>query len=178
MVIPLSRCASPINAIVLFSDTRVVRVQFNNKMKLLILLTVGIPFVLSQGRGRPPIPLSSGSSPDGNARIISGDADVNTDGSYKWSFQSDNGISAQEVGQTKNANSQEPIEEAQGNFQYTAPDGSPIQVSYIANENGFQPNGAHLPVAPPIPIEILRSLEWNAAHPEEDDDGSGKPRRP
>lgn len=34
--------------------------------------------------------------------------------------------------------------------------------------------GAHLPVAPPIPPEILKSLEWNAAHPEEDD-GNTRP---
>lgn len=94
-----------------------------------------------------------------------------------FSFQADNGISAQETSQIKNSNSQEPVEETQGNFEYTAPDGSSIQVRYIANEDGFQPQGAHLPVAPPIPVEIQRSLEWNAAHPEEDDAGKGSPRR-
>ncbi|KAJ8972434.1 hypothetical protein NQ317_016676 [Molorchus minor] len=92
-------------------------------------------------------------------------------------FEADNGISAQESGQLKNANSQDPIEEAQGSFQYTAPDGAAIQLQYVANENGFQPQGAHLPVAPPIPVEIQRALEWNAAHPEEED-GGGRPNRP
>ncbi|CAH1104435.1 unnamed protein product [Psylliodes chrysocephalus] len=145
-------------------------------MKTLVFLVVFIHSVLAQGRPRT-IPSPSGSSPDGNARILSGNNEFNFDGTYQWSFQADNGISAQETSQIKNSNSQEPVEETQGNFEYTAPDGSSIQVRYIANEDGFQPQGAHLPVAPPIPVEIQRSLEWNAAHPEEDDAGKGSPRR-
>lgn len=60
---------------------------------------------------------------------------------FVCSFEAENGIAAQERGQQKNAGSQEPIEEAQGSFQYTAPDGTPIQLQYIANEGGFQPTG-------------------------------------
>lgn len=95
---------------------------------------------------------------------------MNFDGSYRSSYETGNGISAQEQGQLKNAGQKDAeAEEVQGGFSYTAPDGTPIQLSYIANENGFQPQGAHLPVAPtppPIPAAIQRSLEYNAAHPE------------
>lgn len=35
----------------------------------------------------------------------------------------------------------------------------------MANEEGFQPQGAHLPTSPPIPEAILRALDWIAAHP-------------
>lgn len=59
-----------------------------------------------------------------------------------------------------------PAVAAQGSFQYTAPDGTPISIQYTADENGFVPQGAHLPVAPEIPPAIARALEWIAAHPD------------
>ncbi|XP_076256464.1 endocuticle structural glycoprotein SgAbd-2-like [Rhynchophorus ferrugineus] len=109
--------------------------------------------------------------------IVSQDAEVNYDGSYRTSYETGNGIAAQEQGRLKNSgNKDAEAEEVQGSFQYTAPDGSPVLLQYIADENGFQPSGSHLPVGPtppPIPEAILRSLEWNAAHPEQDD-SSGK----
>ncbi|XP_018574963.1 endocuticle structural glycoprotein SgAbd-2-like [Anoplophora glabripennis] len=109
--------------------------------------------------------------------IVRQDAEVNFDGSYRSSYETGNGISANEQGTLKNAgNKDAEAEEVQGNFQYTAPDGTVIQLSYLANEEGFQPQGAHLPVAPvddntppPIPVAILRSLEYNAAHPEQNE---------
>jgi len=36
----------------------------------------------------------------------------------------------------------------EGNFAYTSPDGTPISLSYIADENGFRVRGDHLPKAP------------------------------
>jgi hypothetical protein len=40
-----------------------------------------------------------------------------------------------------------------------SPEGTPITVTYTADENGFQAQGSHLPVAPPIPDAILKSLD-------------------
>lgn len=68
--------------------------------------------------------------------IISQDSEVNFDGSYRSSYQTGNGISAQEQGVLKNAgNKDAEAEEVQGGFQYTAPDGTPIQVSYDLRKN-------------------------------------------
>lgn len=90
---------------------------------------------------------------------------------FLGSYETENGINAQEQGQLKNANSPDPAMEAQGSYQYTAPDGTPISVQYVANENGFQPQGAHIPQ---IPDYIQKALAWNAAHPEEEQD---RPKR-
>lgn len=59
----------------------------------------------------------------------------------------------------------------QGSFSYTGDDGAQYSITYTADENGFNAQGAHLPTAPPIPEEIQKALAYNAAHPEEDADG-------
>ncbi|CAD7090698.1 unnamed protein product [Hermetia illucens] len=100
-------------------------------------------------------------SPEGGAEITGYSSDLSPDGSYHYVYQTSNGIAAEESGVGAH--------QAQGGFSYTSPEGAPIKVSYTADENGFHPDGAHLPIPPPIPEEILKSLEWNAAHPEEND---------
>lgn len=90
------------------------------------------------------------------------------------SFETSNGISHQESGQPKQVDNETPVV-SQGSDSYTAPDGQQVSITYIADENGFQVQGSHIPTAPPIPPEIQRALEWNAAHPEEDDGGQPRP---
>ncbi|CAF4777762.1 unnamed protein product [Pieris macdunnoughi] len=91
---------------------------------------------------------------------------INPDGSYRWNYETANGIAAEEEGVIKNAGipEQESLS-AQGQYQYTAPDGQIIQLQYVADENGFQPRGAHLPTPPPIPEEIQRALDHLATLP-------------
>lgn len=84
------------------------------------------------------------------------------------SYETGNGIKAQEQGQPQGDGIA-----VQGSFSYTDDQGNPIQLTYTADENGFLPQGAHLPTSPPIPEAILKSLEYNAAHPEEDDSQDG-----
>ncbi|KAL4707823.1 hypothetical protein ACJJTC_001769 [Scirpophaga incertulas] len=106
-------------------------------------------------------------SPEADAQILKQDADVLPD-HYSFSYETSNGIAAQESGQLKNAGREDEAIEVQGSNQYSAPDGTPIQLSYIANENGYQPQGAHLPTPPApqaIPDYILRSLEYIRTHP-------------
>lgn len=79
------------------------------------------------------------------------------------SYETSNGIKADEEGELKNAGSDNEIQSAKGSFSYTAPDGQEIMITYTADENGFVPQGAHLPTPPPIPDEILKSIQLNAA---------------
>lgn len=71
------------------------------------------------------------------------------------------GQQAQAQGYLKNAGSKDAeAETIQGSYSYTAPDGTPITVTYVADEYGFRPEGAHLPTPPPIPEAIQRALAY------------------
>ncbi|XP_018580253.1 endocuticle structural glycoprotein SgAbd-8-like [Anoplophora glabripennis] len=113
-----------------------------------------------------PSPIPSYVQPGKVIAILRLDSDIAPDGSsYQYAYDTENGISAQESGSLVAAGP-EPALAARGSYQYTSPEGVPVQISYIADENGFQPSGNVLPTPPPTPLAILRSLEYNAAHPE------------
>lgn len=72
---------------------------------------------------------------------------------------SGDGTQAQAQGYLKNAGvKDQEAETIQGSYSYTAPDGTPISVTYIADENGFRAEGAHLPTPPPVPEAIQKAL--------------------
>lgn len=93
----------------------------------------------------------------------------NPDGSYQWSYETANGIQAQEQGYLENPGTENEANNVQGRYSYTGDDGVVYSVTYIAGKDGFQAQGAHLPTPPPIPEEILKALEYIRAHPEEND---------
>ncbi|KAJ8979026.1 hypothetical protein NQ317_003129 [Molorchus minor] len=98
-------------------------------------------------------------------KILRQSQDISPDGTYQWLYETENGIAAQEQGGLKTIGNEQGTA-AQGSFQYTSPEGIPIALTYVADENGFQPQGSHLPTPPPIPAQIVRALEWIAANPE------------
>lgn len=67
---------------------------------------------------------------------------------------------------------------AQGSYSYTSPEGVQIQVNYVADENGYQPDSAALPTPPPVPAAIARALEYIAAHPQPAEPAQQQYRRP
>lgn len=81
-------------------------------------------------------------------------------------YETENGINFQEQGQVRALGPDQVDKTVDGSFSYTSPEGQPISLQYRADANGFQPQGAHLPVAPPIPAAIQRSIDYNLAHPE------------
>lgn len=57
----------------------------------------------------------------------------------------------------------------QGSYDYISPEGELIKVSYVANENGYQPDSSVLPTPPPVPAAIIKALEYIRAHPPKDE---------
>lgn len=81
--------------------------------------------------------------------------------SYIESFESADGIKVDAAGNQKQvgAKAEEVGTVQSGSYSYTAPDGTPIAVTWTADENGFRASGAHLPVAPPMPDHVVKMLD-------------------
>lgn len=60
---------------------------------------------------------------------------------FVCSYESANGIKAEETGDVKNKGSDNAIQTVQGSYSYTSPEGQLIEITYTADENGFQAQG-------------------------------------
>ncbi|XP_030746750.1 flexible cuticle protein 12-like [Sitophilus oryzae] len=85
---------------------------------------------------------------DQEATILRSEFDnIGVDG-YKYAVETSNGIAQEEQGNLANPGTENEAIQVRGSYSYTGPDGVVYTVNYVADENGFQPSGAHLPVAP------------------------------
>jgi Insect cuticle protein len=62
-------------------------------------------------------------------------------------FESADGIKRDETITNKQITPEASGVVARGSYSYTGDDGKVYTVTWVADENGFQPSGAHLPVA-------------------------------
>lgn len=79
---------------------------------------------------------------------------------YERSFETGHGIIVDESGSQKQVGPkpEEVGAISSGSYSYTSPDGSLITVRWVADENGFQPSGDHLPTPPPTPDHVVKLL--------------------
>ncbi|KRK01270.1 larval cuticle protein 65Ag1 [Drosophila yakuba] len=81
------------------------------------------------------------------AEIIKFTSDVGPE-SFNYEYATSDSQSANAQGQLLYPNTDHESLSVQGAYKFVADDGVTYEVRYIADENGFQPQGAHLPVAP------------------------------
>ncbi|KAK3908382.1 Endocuticle structural glycoprotein SgAbd-2 [Frankliniella fusca] len=75
--------------------------------------------------------------------------DIDVPGRYLYHFKTNNGIAVMEqAALAKDAGT------VQGAYEWTSPEGRNDKVEYVADEIGFHPMAAHLPVAPGVPEAI------------------------
>ncbi|XP_045136066.1 cuticle protein CP14.6-like [Portunus trituberculatus] len=82
--------------------------------------------------------------------IVKYDRIQEDDGRYSVDVETGNGIRWSQSGS--------PVSEGAiataGQYSYTAPDGTLVEMKFVADENGFQPESPFLPVAPEFPHDI------------------------
>ncbi|EDW72922.1 larval cuticle protein 65Ag1-like [Drosophila tropicalis] len=87
------------------------------------------------------------SSSDQAAETVRQEADVHAEG-YNFNYETSNGISGQATGELKTLGPEESAVVSKGSYSYTDPEGHQHTITYVADENGFQPQGEDIPVAP------------------------------
>lgn len=97
---------------------------------------------------------------ESHAEVLSRSEDVRPDG-FDLKVETNNHIQESRSGDVHG--------NIHGDFSWLAPGGEEVKITYVADENGYQPSGALLPTPPPIPVEIQRGLDYLAAHPQAED---------
>jgi hypothetical protein len=108
-------------------------------MKLFIVLSVCLALAIAQ-----------------NAEVVKQELNIEADGSYSHLYELSDQSAHQEAGKGGVI--------AEGSFRWVSPEGEQISVTYKADENGYQPQGAHLPQPHPIPEAILKAIEYIKAN--------------
>uniref|UniRef100_A0A1I8PSC3 Uncharacterized protein n=1 Tax=Stomoxys calcitrans TaxID=35570 RepID=A0A1I8PSC3_STOCA len=126
---------------------------------------VSKPNAYKSSNSRPAASHSSASSDDAHAQVNSFSSDVREDG-FQYAFDTSNGIQAAASGAAQG--------DIKGDFSWISPEGEHISIQYVADENGYQPQGDLLPTPPPIPEAILKSLEYLRSHPSSEDSNQGQ----
>ncbi|XP_064542784.1 larval cuticle protein 65Ag1-like [Drosophila montana] len=84
--------------------------------------------------------------PQQEAQVLRFDSDVQPEG-YKFAVETSDGKTHQEEGQLKNVGTEHEAIAVHGVYSYVGDDGQTYTLNYVADENGFQPQGDHLPRA-------------------------------
>ncbi|XP_055387531.1 endocuticle structural glycoprotein SgAbd-3 [Condylostylus longicornis] len=94
--------------------------------------------------------------------IINLESNVEHNGNFHYQYESGDGTKANQEGQLKQVDPENAGESVSGQFQYVGDDGQTYSVSYTADENGYIPQGDHIPTPPPVPEAIARALAYLA----------------
>ncbi|KAF7286194.1 hypothetical protein GWI33_007154 [Rhynchophorus ferrugineus] len=101
--------------------------------------------------------------------IVAQESDIQPDGAFQWSYESADGTKQEQSASIKQVGDVS-VPALRGSVSWKDADGVAHELSYVADENGYQPQSADIPVPPEVPAAITRALEWIAAHPSKESD--------
>lgn len=119
----------------------------------LFVPTTSVPVLAKQAQVRvAPRPTNG----DG-WKIIRLENQVRGDG-YNYVFETENGINAEESGKIESDGQGAEGLRSRGFYEYVGDDGQVYRVDYVADTNGFLPQGDHIPKVPPAIEKLLKYL--------------------
>lgn len=104
-------------------------------MKFIVILAIAVTACLAAP------------TPNEDATVLKYESAVNVDG-YNFALQTSDGTNRDETGELKNAGAENEALVVRGSFSWVAPDGQTYSINFVADETGYHPEGAHIPVAP------------------------------
>ena len=87
--------------------------------------------------------------PQEPAELLRLDSTQNEDGSFQYAFETSDPITVEAAGQAKQIGDEVGIV-MQGSYSFETPEGNTVTIDWVADENGFQPQGDAIPVAPSV----------------------------
>ncbi|CAH2237015.1 jg9507 [Pararge aegeria aegeria] len=103
-------------------------------MKMLVILAcVALAAAAPQAQRPASVP-----NPD-DVQLLRYEAENDGLGSYKYAFEQSDGTKKEEQGELKNAGTDNEVMSVKGSYSWIAPDGATYLVTYVADENGFNP---------------------------------------
>ncbi|XP_058122953.1 endocuticle structural glycoprotein ABD-5-like [Anopheles ziemanni] len=113
-------------------------------LKLTYKHIIAFTFIIALALASPLTPPRKGSLEAQPNSILRFENENNGVDGYKFAFETSDGQQRQEQGELKKVGEEEALV-VRGSYSFTADDGQVYTVNYVADENGFQPEGAHLP---------------------------------
>ncbi|XP_067000852.1 endocuticle structural protein SgAbd-6 [Anabrus simplex] len=104
-------------------------------MKLLLVIAAVIALSAAAPQGANPR----------DATIVEQTNDNIGVGPWNWSFRTSDGTARQESGTINNAGTENEAIAVRGSITWITPDGQTHTLNYVADENGFQPEGSDIP---------------------------------
>ena len=81
------------------------------------------------------------------AELLRYEAQQNEDGSFQYVFETSDPIQVDTAGQIQQIGDKVGVV-MQGSYSFQTPEGQQVTIRWVADENGFQPQGDAIPVAP------------------------------
>lgn len=94
---------------------------------------------------------------DSKTTVLRNESEVGAEG-YNFAYETSDGVSRSETAVLKNVGTDEEAISVRGTVTWTAADGVEYTLNYIADENGFQPEGKHLPVVKEVVDVIAHTI--------------------